>query len=979
MHFPRTLTLLCLAVVGLMGLIDDLCHAQNTNDYPTADRSSKWLPSTGGFDTGTAGFNAGTAGFDAGTEIAPSASNIALTYSLTRIDSARRAADQYRRRYSTSSPDSLGAPNSLGSANASAIVSEVANTNASLADQWAELATTINAVSARLIEANAKLKSVKEDYEHVEANLVRDGLTPTLGLLLSHKKSQLEDWQVEGSSSHSVNAEIQRSRDKQLANEMVKHNGSDAARQTTQLLASGGYDATRREYEVLTSQVQTLLGERREWLQLLAQGYNDYRQKLGELDSAATAFKRLTADYRTLINRHVTWARSREPLGLADFKKFRPGLISLFDPRRSEAFGISLTQKWKNNPAAGMTLIGCTLIIFLLRILAKSWLIGIGSRKRMREASAHVRKCLASLLTPLLAFAFPSILYLIARWLGSGYVTESTLHVSSGLYAASLIALVVEVPRQLLRRHGFVEKHLKIELPRQQRAAMYVLVIGTGLVLATYVVTLAAYIDHGSWSGSVARIGFILALLLVAWTAHLSLKPRGGFLDALVEKLGGSVLYRIRFLLYILGVGFPLVMIGLSALGFESAANEIIQRAGLMLVSLLVGATLWSAIKIISSQAWHALTGTRDETRLDDYDGMPPARVSGAMAEYSLELKHQMSFLSRCGLVLGAVVCIGWLWSDVFPKVQLGNYVVWTVQDTVTKASLDAQGRTAIRSEVITTPITLLHLVLAAATLFVAFQLAKLLPALFDALVLQRVSFDEAMEHLSLVLGRFLLFGTGCFIACRLLGLRWETIQWLAVGLTIGIGFALQDILRNLFAGLVVMFEKPARLGDLITVGHVTGRVAAQKLRTTVLSDEKGRDVIIPNRHFVNQEVINWMGAGRLKVIPIEVAVTRDERPADVCRMLQQLLVEQPGLLLSPAPQATLICVSQQCQRIELRAWIEDDQDASRCRDALLTTVLNYLSEKNLLAPQQPRQASLNDSLDADAVAGFRSRKRRSA
>ncbi len=961
MHLPRTLTLLFLTVVGLMGLIDGLCHAQNTNYYPTADRSSKWLPTT--------------AEFDAGTASAPSASSFALTYSPARIDSARRAADQYRRQYASSSPISASTTNSP----ASVIVSELANTNASFAEQWAELATTINSASARLVEANAKLKSVEEDYKHVETNLVRDGLTPTLGLLLSHKKSQLEDWQVAGSNGQSVNAEIQRSRDKQLANAMVKHNGSDVARQTAELLASSGYDSTRREYEVLTSQLQTLLGERREWLQLLAQGYNDYRQKLGELDSAAAAFKRLTVDYRTLIDRHVTWARSREPLGLADFKKLRSGLGSLFDPGRSEDFGYSLTQKWKNNPAAGLTLIGCTLIIFLLRILAKSWLIGIGSRKRMREASAHVRKFLASLLTPLVAFAFPSILYLLARWLGSGYVTESTLHVSSGLYAASLIALVVEVARQLLRRHGFVEKHLKIELPGQQRAAVYLLVIGTGLVLATYMVTLAAHIDHGSWSGSVARIGFISALLLVAWTAHLSLKPRGGFLEPLVEKFGGSVLYRIRILFYFLGVGFPLVMIGLSGLGYESAANEIIKRAGLMFVSLLVGATLWSAIKIVSSHAWHALTGTHDETRLDDYDPMPPARVSGAMAEYSLELKHQMAFLSRCGLVLGAVVCLGWLWSDVFPKVQLGNYVVWTIQDTVTKPSLALQGQTASRNEVVTTPITLLHLVLAGATMFVAFQLAKLLPALFDALVLQRVSFDEAMEHLSLVLGRFLLFGTGCFIACRLLGLRWETIQWLAVGLTIGIGFALQDILRNLFAGLVVMFEKPARLGDLITVGHVTGRVAAQKLRTTVLSDEKGRDVIIPNRNFVNQEVINWMGAGRLKVLPIEVAVTRDERPADVCRMLQQLLVEQPGLLLSPAPQATLICVSQQSQRIELRAWIEDDQDASRCRDSLMTTVLNYLAEKNLLAPQQPRQVLLNDSLDADAVAGFRSRRKRSA
>jgi small-conductance mechanosensitive channel len=309
----------------------------------------------------------------------------------------------------------------------------------------------------------------------------------------------------------------------------------------------------------------------------------------------------------------------------------------------------------------------------------------------------------------------------------------------------------------------------------------------------------------------------------------------------------------------------------------------------------------------------------------------------------------------------------------------MGNPVLWTVQDSVTQSFVDAGGQKLSRTQVETTPITVLRLVLAAATLFVAFQLAKLLPGIFDALVLQRVNFDEAMEHLSLVLGRCLLFGAGCFLACRLVGLRWETIQWLAVGLTIGLGFAMQDIVRNLLGGLVVLFEKPARLGDLITVGNVTGRVAAQKLRTTVLSDEEGREVIIPNKNFVSQDVVNWMGAGRLKAIPIEVAVTRDERPADVCRMLQQLLVEQPDLLLSPAPQATLVCVSQQSQRIELRAWVEEYQDVSRHREILTTTVLNFLLEKNLLAPNQPRQPSLKDSFDPDAIRGFRSRKKRSA
>ena len=196
------------------------------------------------------------------------------------------------------------------------------------------------------------------------------------------------------------------------------------------------------------------------------------------------------------------------------------------------------------------------------------------------------------------------------------------------------------------------------------------------------------------------------------------------------------------------------------------------------------------------------------------------------------------------------------------------------------------------------------------------------------------------------------------------------------MGLTIGLGFGLQDMVRNLFGGLIVLFEKPARLGDLITVGRVTGRVASQKLRTTVLSDEDGREVIIPNKNFVSEDVVNWRGAGRLHVIPIEVAVKRDERPADICRSLQELAIEQEHVLLTPAPQATLVCVAKDSQRIEVRAWIEQGQDPSHFRDTLLKVTRDYLRDRKLLVAKQPPQPALQDPADAPSRESYRSRKR---
>ncbi len=360
----------------------------------------------------------------------------------------------------------------------------------------------------------------------------------------------------------------------------------------------------------------------------------------------------------------------------------------------------------------------------------------------------------------MVAFAFPCVLYAIARWLGSGIITETTLHSSSGFYAASLVALMIELPRNLLRTSGYIDKHVDVDLPGRSRATAYLTLIGLGLVLAAYVITITSFVDHGMWRGSLPRFGFMASMLLVAWSFHLSLKPSGGFLEPLVAKFGGSVIHRIRLVIYLAAIGFPLAMLVLSALGYEFTANVLVKRAMITLCAALIAATLWSATKILAARAWQILTGATPPPRqFDEYGEIKTestGHVTGVLAEHSLELKHQLAFLCQCALVIGAILSFGWLWMDVVPNIQLGNPVVWNVEDTITETSVDVAGETITNTIVETTPITVLHLLLATATLFVAFQLAKLLPALWDALVLQRVSFDEGMEHMTLIMGRCL-------------------------------------------------------------------------------------------------------------------------------------------------------------------------------------------------------------------------------
>ncbi|MEO9591259.1 MAG: transmembrane channel protein, partial [Rhodopirellula bahusiensis] len=657
-------------------------------------------------------------------------------YADMHVRAAQQTESQFRSLAQTSDP----------------IAADIGTKNAELVQQWIDLAAKYNQLAGRVYSAKEQLDATQSDFEDVNQKLTRHGLTPTIGLLLRHKKDQLEQWQIENSQTALASEALGKSRQQQLELDLIRLDGSEPERQAAEALAAAGYDANRYG-DPLRLQVEELLRQRGAWIRSLQIGYQDQQQKISELDSITTASESLAGDYRMLIDRHVMWIRSDEPVGLRDARNLKGGMAALFDSSRSGDFGPTFERKISANPVGAIGLLVGIVLILVLRWLAKASLIAIGSRKRMRKAAPQKRKLYAGVLTVLVAAGIPAVLFWIGRWLGTGVVSEATLHASSAFCAASLVAWLIEVPRQWLRADGYLDQHVDIELPRRPRAMKYLTIIGMGLVVAAYSITLMSQIDHGMWRGSVARLGFILAMLLVGWTMHLALRPVGGFLEPLIEKNCGSVIHRGRFLMYLAGLGLPLFLIVLSSLGYSVTTHEIIQRIIFTAVTLMSASILWAGVKYVSAEAWDLLTGTRASNQeADPYDEPESGRVAGALGEHFLELKHHLAFLCQCAMVLGAVVCFGWLWIDVFPNVRMGNPVLWTVEDTVQQASVNAVGQTVMQSAVETTPVTAMHLLLAAGTLFVAFQLAKLLPALFDALVLQRVSFDEGMEHFTLVL-----------------------------------------------------------------------------------------------------------------------------------------------------------------------------------------------------------------------------------
>ena len=105
---------------------------------------------------------------------------------------------------------------------------------------------------------------------------------------------------------------------------------------------------------------------------------------------------------------------------------------------------------------------------------------------------------------------------------------------------------------------------------------------------------------------------------------------------------------------------------------------------------------------------------------------------------------------------------------------------------------------------------------------------------------------------------RYAIAVVGIVLASNILGVSWSKVQWLVAALGVGLGFGLQEIVANFVSGLIVLGERPIRIGDVVTVGDVTGTVTRIRARATTVVDFDNKEVMIPNKAFITERVINW-------------------------------------------------------------------------------------------------------------------------
>lgn len=208
--------------------------------------------------------------------------------------------------------------------------------------------------------------------------------------------------------------------------------------------------------------------------------------------------------------------------------------------------------------------------------------------------------------------------------------------------------------------------------------------------------------------------------------------------------------------------------------------------------------------------------------------------------------------------------------------------------------------------------------------------------------LLARRNIDIGLREAAGAIVRYVVILVGSLVVLQTAGIDLTTLKVLAGAIGIGVGFGLQNIANNFISGLIILFERPIKIGDRIEVGAVEGDVTHIGARSTTVVTNDNITIIVPNSKFISENVVNWShndNSVRFK-IPVSVSYSSDTR------LVERLLLEvarEPRRTGNPSPAVRFMEFGESGVLFELRAWT----DTLTHRKGLLISNLNFaISDK---------------------------------
>jgi potassium-dependent mechanosensitive channel len=229
-----------------------------------------------------------------------------------------------------------------------------------------------------------------------------------------------------------------------------------------------------------------------------------------------------------------------------------------------------------------------------------------------------------------------------------------------------------------------------------------------------------------------------------------------------------------------------------------------------------------------------------------------------------------------------------------------------------------------------------------------SFLVSKFLRFLLEEDIYGRLKLARGLPYAISSVLHYTVLMIGFFIALAALGVDMTKFTILAGAFSVGVGFGLQNVINNFVSGLIVLFERPIKVGDVIQVGDAIGSVKKIGIRASVVHAQDGSDIIVPNGTLISNQVTNWTFSDRLRAISAQIQVPRNVDQRVAGELLEQSASETSGVVKNPAPQAFITTLNSKTLTLEVRAWTDQYEDWMKIQSDLWAAINRKLERANI-------------------------------
>jgi potassium-dependent mechanosensitive channel len=244
--------------------------------------------------------------------------------------------------------------------------------------------------------------------------------------------------------------------------------------------------------------------------------------------------------------------------------------------------------------------------------------------------------------------------------------------------------------------------------------------------------------------------------------------------------------------------------------------------------------------------------------------------------------------------------------------------------------------------------ITLSDVLIFFLTVWAAVLTSRFIRFVLDEEVFPRIPLARGLPYAISHIVNYVIVLVGFFAGVAALGVDMTKVTILAGAFSVGVGFGLQNVFNNFVSGLILLFERPVNVGDVVQIDDASGVVQRIGIRASIIGTPAGAEIIVPNGKLISDRVINWTFSNRRRLIELQVGVAQVADPRRVITLLEGAANQHPHISRDPAPKALIVKLGPESLGLELRAWTERIHEWMQVRSELAIAVSETLAAEKI-------------------------------